>query len=176
MNNYNDLIRSSYSYIELNKTRDDLIKDIDMIYLKYLDLFKFNQELQFGIDSYSINYLIKGFSSPEGDHIWTDKEEAEIRIPIQTTNSDLRLTIRGIKLTSSQTIKFVINDRVYGNLENGNNEFIILADELLNQNYLNIKIITSKLYTPIELGIGRDPRTLGFSLQAIGLYENNSED
>jgi len=46
---------------------------------------------------------------------------------------------------------------------------------LQNQNYLDIRLIISKPYTPKELGMGEDARTLGFSLEAIGLYEMNSE-
>ena len=134
---------------------------------------EFNRDLLFRIDSNDINYLVKGFSSPENNHVWTDQKEAEIKIPIQTTNSDLILTIKGSRLTTLQTVEFIVNNSVYGNLEDGYNEFIIKADELSNQNYLTIKLIISKPYTPKELGINNDTRTLGFSLQTIRLYESN---
>jgi len=132
-----------------------------------------NTEILFDKDSEYNLYLIKGFSSPESGHVWTDQEQAEIRIPIRTTYSDLRLTISGQKLTPLQTVKLTVNDRVYGNLEDGDNGFIISNSELVKQNYLDIKIVTSKLYAPKKLGMGEDYRTLGFSLQTIGLYKNN---
>jgi len=137
---------------------------------------KINKVLLFKTGSNDLIYLIKGFSDPEVTHIWTDQEEAKIKIPIQINQSDLRLTIKGFKLTPLQTVKFVVNDRIYGNLENGDNEFIIKVEDLINQNYLDIKLNISKPYTPKELGINDDPRTLGFLLQSIVLYECEVEN
>jgi hypothetical protein len=130
-----------------------------------------NTTLLFMSDSYDTIYLMKGFSGPESSYVWTDQEEAEIRIPIQTVNSDLRLTIKGNRLLPSQTVEFRVNGRVYGTLKDGDSEFIIKADELLNQDSLDIKLIISKPYTPKEMGINDDQRTLGFLLRSIGLYE-----
>jgi len=127
------------------------------------------QELLFKQGSFAINYLGKGFSDPEGNLIWTNQETAEIDIPIHIIKNDLKLAIKGYKLTPLQTVKILINNRVYGKIENYDSEFIIKADELLEQKYLNIRLIISKPYSPKELGIGDDTRKLGFALIAISL-------
>ncbi|GBU26656.1 hypothetical protein R84B8_00166 [Treponema sp. R8-4-B8] len=151
-------------------------EDNSFIIIKYSSIEAFRSyEINSLIKKFS-DHVIKGFSGQENTLIWTDQEEAEISIPIQKIESDLRLTIRGNRLSPLQTVKFIVNDHVYGNLEDGDNEFIIKARELVNKNYLDIKIITSKLYTPKELGINEDMRTLGFCLQSIGLYEYKAID
>ena len=129
----------------------------------------YNQELLFKKNSFAINYLVKGFSDPEDNLTWTDQEISEINIPISFTNIDLKLIIQGKKFIPSQTIEVIINNCIYGKIENYNSEFIIRTNELLDQKYLNIKFIISKPYSPKELGIGDDIRTLGFSLIAISL-------
>jgi hypothetical protein len=140
---------------------------------KYLPPIEFNKELLFGIGYYDNIYLSNGFSYQEISHVWTNQKEAKIKIPIQMTKLNLKLIIHGGRLTPSQTVNVEINDKIYGELEDGENEFIIKADELINQNYLIIKIITSNVYTPKELGINSDDRTLGFALQAIDIYKIN---
>jgi len=172
---FDDKNSSLYFESKIKKIKE---KGSEFIYLNIPPKYKIKnmkytliEILLFNSSSINNSYLIKGFSDPEDTHIWTDQEEAEIRIPIKTTESDLRLTIRGIRLTPLQTVEFVVNDRVYGSLKDGDNVFIIRADELIKQNFLNIKLIISKPYTPKELDLGDDMRTLGFALQAIGLYE-----
>ena len=136
----------------------------------------YNQELLFKKGSFAINYLVKGFSAPEDNLTWTDQKTAEINIPISFTNTDLKLIIQGKKLSPSQTIEVIINNCTYGKIENNKGEFIIRANELLEQKYLNIKFIISKPYSPKELGISGDIRTLGFALIAINLnVEANRE-
>jgi hypothetical protein len=134
----------------------------------------YNQELLFNQNSLAINYLEKGFSNPEDNLIWTDQDTAEINIPISLTKTDLKLTIRGRRLTPLQTVEIIVNNYSYGKIENQDSEFIIKADELLGQKNLNIRFIISKPYSPKELGISDDIRTLGFALIAIGLYEFDS--
>ena len=128
-----------------------------------------NQVLLFQKSSFTINYLVKGFSDPEDNLTWTDQEISEINIPISFINTDLKLIIQGNKFIPSQTIEVIINNCNYGKIESHNSEFVIKANEFLERKYLNIKFIVSKPYSPKELGIGDDVRTLGFALIAISL-------
>jgi hypothetical protein len=132
-------------------------------------IVEYNRELLFRSGSSAIYYILNGFSTPEAEHTWTDKETALIRIPIPTTKINLKIIIKGHKLTVSQTVELMINDRLYEKLEDDESIFIIKAEELINENYLNIKFLISEPLRPQELGMGEDTRTLGFSLQAICL-------
>jgi len=133
-----------------------------------------NQELFFKKNSFATNYLGKGFSDPENNFTWTNQETAEINIPILFKNTDLIIIIRGKLLTPSQTVEVIINNRTYGEIKNFNSKYIIKDKELLNQNNLNIKFLISKPYSPKELGINDDSRTLGFALTAISLSMERS--
>jgi len=153
-----------------------LYKNIEEISAKVRKLpIDYNQEFLFNQYSFAINYLRKGFSTPEDNFTWTDQETAEINIPISLTKTDLKLTIRGEKLTPSQTIEIIINNRPYGEIKDYDTNFIIKADEISGQNHLNIMMNISKSHTPRELGLSEDTRTLGFALIAIALYECDSQ-
>ena len=136
----------------------------------------YNEELLFIKDSFAVNYLDGGFSDPEDTLTWTNQETALINIPISNTKTDIKITIKGQRLTPLQTVEVEVNNRVYGTLDNYISDFFIKADELMEYNYLNIKFNISRPYTPKELGISEDVRTLGFSLMAISLnVETNKE-
>ena len=161
-NNYNTMV------INILKT---MYKNIEEMSSKVKKLpIDYNQEFLFNQNSFSIKYLGKGFSNPEDNYTWTDQETAEINIPISLTKTNIKFIIRGKKFTPKQNVEIIINNRSYGNIKDNNN-FIIKNDELLGKNNLNIKLIISKPYSPKELGISDDSRTLGFALIAIGLYE-----
>jgi hypothetical protein len=134
---------------------------------------EYNRDYYFNKYSLDNIYLGEGFSSPEPDHIWTNQNLAEIEFPIQLPKTDIRLTIKGNALTELQVIEIMVNDIVYGKIDNNGYNYIIKIDELKGKKYLNIKLIVSKIYSPKELGINDDPRKLGFSLISIGLYEYN---
>jgi len=172
----NPIIERQNSYnkeiVNIIKT---LCKNVEEISVKVKKLpIDYNQEFLFNQYSFAINYLGAGFSIPEDNFTWTNQETAEINIPIPLTKTDLKLKIRGKRLTPSQTIEINVNNHSYGKVKDYNTDFIIKADELLGQNILNIIINISKLHTPKELGLGDDLRTLGFALIAIALYECDS--
>jgi len=137
---------------------------------------KYNRKLIFKEGSSDLNYLAGGFDYPETEHIWTNQETAVIQLPKSINKSDLTFTIYGNKLTSSQTVDIIINKNLYEKQEFLENkaEYIIKADNLKEKNII-IKLITSELYSPKELGMGEDTRTLGFALRSIGLYECDSK-
>jgi len=152
-----------------------LCKNVEEISVKVKNLpIDYNQEFLFNQYSFAINYLGAGFSTPEDNFTWTNQETAEIKIPIPLTKTDLKLKIRGKRLTPSQIIEIIVNNHSYGKVKDYDTDFIIKADELLGQNFLNIIINISKPHTPKELGLGDDLRTLGFALIAIALYECDS--
>jgi hypothetical protein len=169
------------SVLHILKRNCELRKEINILKDQIMQLKKevkklpidYNIELLFKQGSFAINYLEKGFSDPEDSLTWTDQETAEINIPISITETDLKLIIKGHKLTPSQTIEIIINNCSYGNIENSNNEFCIKASSMAEYNYLNIKLNISKPFAPKELGISDDIRTLGYALIAVGLYKCN---
>jgi len=162
---------------ELKFKIEDLCDRVEQIKRKIMKLpVNYNEELLFIKDSFAVNYLDGGFSNPEDNLTWTDQETALINIPISNTKTDIKMIIKGKKLTPLQTVEVVVNNRVYGTLDNYISEFFIKADELMEYNYLNIKFNISRPYTPKELGISEDVRKLGFSLMAISLnVETNKE-
>jgi len=132
---------------------------------------QYNREFFFNDGSFDIIFLREGFSSPEPNHIWTNQNMAEIEFPIQLPKTDIRLIIRGNVLTSLQTVEIIVNNRICGKIENGVCDMIMKSDELEGKKYLEIKLLVSQLYSPKELGMNNDPRTLGFMLYSIGLHE-----
>lgn len=166
------LERNYEQKIEIEKLHSQLAQIERLVKTLPID---YNQELLFKQGSLAINYLKNGFSFPEENFIWTDKETAEICIPISITKTNLKLIIKGHKFTPLQTVEVIINNHVYGRIENYDSEFVIKADELSGQNYLCIRFIISKPYSPKELDISDDIRKLGFALIAISLnVEENS--
>lgn len=131
---------------------------------------QYNREFRFNLGSFDVIYLREGFSKPEQDQIWTNKNTAEIEFPVTINKNDVKLIIKGVTLTPLQIVDIAINDINHGKIENGIGEIIIKANELTGK-YLNIKLIMSKLYSPKELGMNDDTRELGFALTSIGLNE-----
>ena len=174
MKDFNNKIYSNYTKLELSNIKDQIISNIDNYNFQinnYNFPIEYNREYYFRSYNPENIYLVDGFSYPEDDHTWTIKDTAEINFPIFKTKNDIRLTIIGHKLSPIQNFNVIINDTIYNELLDGESEFIIKANELFEQNNINIKLITSKLYTPKELGINNDSRTLGFCLQSISIYE-----
>jgi len=141
--------------------------------IKYNNPIKYNRDFLFKNNSLDNIYLNEGFSLPENDHIWTNQNIAEIEFPIQLTNTKLRLSIMGSVLTKLQTIEIMVNNHIYGKIENDIFDIVINTNDLKEKKHLNIKLIVSKLFSPKELGMNDDPRKLGFALISIGLYEYN---
>lgn len=169
----NPIIERQNNYnVEVMNLLKVICKNIEDLSVKVKKLpIDFNQEYLFNKYSFAINYLGKGFSSPDDDFTWTDQKKAEINIPINLTKNNLKLIIRGKKLIPSQAVEIIVNNYSYGKIKNGDNKFIIKANELSGHNYLDIILIISKPLTPKELGMGDDYRTLGYALISIGIYE-----
>jgi len=136
---------------------------------------EYNTEFFFKKDSIGTLFLVSGFSDPEQNHTWTIQEEAVIAFPISfLTETNLIIVIKGHLLAQNQTAEIMINDCSCGKIENFESEFRIKAADLSKQKYLKIGIITSNIYSPKEMGINDDTRTLGFALYSIRIYEETS--
>jgi len=185
--NFYDLIDDPETVInKLIKSLDDNVPqpssefrygDRELLFnYRYNKPIKYDVEYSFNADSFNTLYLVRGFSHPEQTHIWSVEKDAEIEFPIATTEFNLKIIINGEKIVDSQSIGIEINGKSYGEIIGLKNEFIVTSVDLIEKKCLRIKLIASSLYTPIELGCGDDPRTLGFSLKSIGIYESKSEE
>ena len=131
-----------------------------------------NRDFLFKKDSQDNDYIVEGFSWPESGHIWMDQERAKIRIPINPNGNNLKIIIDGETLVQDQFVEVIVNNQIVGNMGNNRKEFLLDADYLSQKDHLTIQFIVSKLYSPKELGINDDTRSLGLSLKKIGIYKS----
>jgi len=132
---------------------------------------EYNNEFLFKTGSVAALYLVSGFSLPEQSCTWVTDTEAVIEFPISFRETDLIITIKGQTFTQKQTTEIAINNRVYGKIEYFDSKFDVKAADLSGHKSIQIKLMTSKLHSPKELGINDDTRMLAFALYSVGIYE-----
>jgi len=150
--------------------------------------YQYGTYIHFGRDRNYQKYQGIGWSYPEDGFTWTDGKKATLLLPICKTESDVvlkaklrpHLVFGGL---DEQRVKISVHD---GKKRRPVGEWVMTKDELKEQailipsDYMTRDI--AKIFfelpdavSPVELGIGSDPRRLGICMYSIVLTESASD-
>jgi hypothetical protein len=125
--------------------------------------------------------LVSGWSNPEDPHIWNDGPESVLQIAIDLVKRPLRLSVEGIPFIGgtciSQDITLYVNGARVGFWRVRESKSYVLSatiepEQILERNGKAILTCAWHLpgsARPVDLGLGKDTRELGFCFRSITL-------
>ena len=125
--------------------------------------------LTFEAGSPSVWILGHGWSTPESWGVWTDAEEAELRLPPHTFR---RAVVSGHPFSpdGAVTVRVSAGDAVVEHCCDGTTAIAIeLATDGTGEHHRVIRFQTPDSVSPHDAGVGADARRLGFGLCALTL-------
>lgn len=140
--------------------------------------YKLGTELSFGLEATANNYTVSGFSKNEGDHTWTDGNEAVIKFQIDDIDSNyLMLGFVCTPYGSSQRVNIFANEKKVDSLiVSGASQryYVIIPVSYMQNGTVILKLELPDAITPgMEDGAGmhNDGRTVALSMESITLSE-----
>jgi hypothetical protein len=125
--------------------------------------------------------LLSGWSTPEDPHIWNDGPESMLQIVVEPVRRVLRLAIEGIPFIGgacgAQDVTLYVNGARVGFWRMRESKSHILSaaiepEHIRDRNGKSVMICAWHLPNsarPVDLGLGKDTRELGFCFQSITL-------
>lgn len=141
----------------------------------------FVQNIDFSSDAAPEKYLVTGWSAPEPWGVWSQKEIAELNIPVDAGHQVLTMIITFHAFVTEQHPKVEISVNINNKhidlicFQNGqdyqNWQHELSASEMNDQASLHISFKISSPKSPFELGLSADQRRLGIGLRNIRFFE-----
>jgi hypothetical protein len=142
--------------------------------------YTFGEKLRFGARARGRKYLGSGWSAPEPAHCWSDGPEATVVLPLShmpTADMLLRILCRGYKPgpdSPAQVVQVSVNGRPVGSFEAGDMAWhdLVIPHEAIGGRDMELALAFPRAVSPASLGLSKDTRTLGISLDTMMLFVN----
>jgi hypothetical protein len=125
--------------------------------------------------------LLSGWSNPEDPHIWNDGPESVLQIVIEPVKRALRLSVEGTPFiggtSTSQDVTLYVNGARVGFWRMRESKSYVLSatiepEQILERNgraVLTCAWHLPRSARPVDMGLGKDTRELGFCFRSITL-------
>lgn len=135
-------------------------------------LYNIGDILNFGSSCNGSNYCLSGFSSPEADFVWTDKNKAQLLLIFkQNISANVKLVLK-FYVFNSQIIRIYANETKILEIKDQVEVFFeyILDSKVFANNLLNLKFELPQACSPKSLNMNDDQRKLGIALKQMRLF------
>jgi hypothetical protein len=134
-------------------------------------------EIDFSASGNASDYLRKGWSTQEPDHIWTDGRQSTIAVDFARPGDRYRLELLAWPFTEpaslpDQALTITVSEVTLGHFSLGPRQHLIECDipgELTAPGNITITLGLPRAARPSELGINKDPRMLALACKRLRL-------
>jgi hypothetical protein len=149
--------------------------------VKVDDMWEIGATRLFGNFDLSSTGLVSGWSKPEDPHIWNDGPECVLRIVTEPVKPALRISVEGTPFIggrcTSQDVTLYVNGMRLGFWRLHESKSYVLSatiepEQIFERNGEAVLTCAWHLPTsvsPLELGLGKDTRELGFCFRSVTL-------